>query len=498
MQPVGDAFIGASEYLGDAAYDATGSPLLGAAAYSIPTVVLEALGLKGARYASKGRAAYEMGDIGKQGSQFGGKQRGIFAGVKAKGADLKQMEAAQELANRGVSRDEIWSKTGWFEDVDGKWKFEIDDSGFNLDPTKPKDSEFGFKTSKGEVFDHAGLRQAYPELTGENMNVSFEPQLNSGGSYSKISESKILGAPREHFVRIKDPASPRLNNADDMKRLAEKIGEWTKPDAAQKLANEYGIPIEQARAELAEDVANLTQTMKKLRNYDGSIEFYNGSKSTAIHEIQHGVQELEGFAEGGSSAMFTKDMQALSELNKLSFSELDDFQRMALKDLRAKYGKARTDVDAYKRLAGEAEARNVQTRLDYTPEQRRATPPWKTLDVPEDELIVRRGNGVAESRNFIKEYDPSDLIATELDAKDISSGYKGDASKPILTVTEGGKVKILDGHHRAKLAAQEGRKIQAIDLPYEDYKALKDKGIHQADMQKEWIASGAYERARDK
>ena len=37
MQPVGDAFIGASEYLGDAAYNATGSPALGAAAYSIPT-----------------------------------------------------------------------------------------------------------------------------------------------------------------------------------------------------------------------------------------------------------------------------------------------------------------------------------------------------------------------------------------------------------------------------------------------------------------------------
>ena len=132
MQPVGDAFIGASEYLGDAAYEATGSPALGAAAYSVPTMALEALGLKGVKAASKGRAAYEMGDIGTQASKYGGNQRGIFAGVKAKGADLKQMEAAQELANRGLSRDEIWSKTGWFEDVDGKWKFEIDDSGYQL------------------------------------------------------------------------------------------------------------------------------------------------------------------------------------------------------------------------------------------------------------------------------------------------------------------------------------------------------------------------------
>jgi hypothetical protein len=49
--------------------------------------------------------------------------------------------------------------------------------------------------------------------------------------------------------------------------------------------------------------------------------------------------------------------------------------------------------DAYKRLAGEAEARNVQTRLDWTPEQRRATPPWETLDVPEGELIYRKDLG---------------------------------------------------------------------------------------------------------
>ena len=45
--------------------------------------------------------------------------------------------------------------------------------------------------------------------------------------------------------------------------------------------------------------------------------------------------------------------------------------------------------DEYRRLAGEAEARNVQTRMDYSPEQRMAEPPWETLDVPEADQIVR-------------------------------------------------------------------------------------------------------------
>ena len=52
-----------------------------------------------------------------------------------------------------------------------------------------------------------------------------------------------------------------------------------------------------------------------------------------------------------------------------------------------------SDMDLYKRLAGEAEARNVQTRMDFTPQQRQAQPPWETLDVPENELLVRMLTG---------------------------------------------------------------------------------------------------------
>ena len=45
---------------------------------------------------------------------------------------------------------------------------------------------------------------------------------------------------------------------------------------------------------------------------------------------------------------------------------------------------------AYKLLAGEAEARNVQTRsMRFTPAERKFKPPWTTLDVPEDKLIIR-------------------------------------------------------------------------------------------------------------
>ena len=46
----------------------------------------------------------------------------------------------------------------------------------------------------------------------------------------------------------------------------------------------------------------------------------------------------------------------------------------------------------YERLAGEAEARNVQTRLGMDQAERREYPPWETLDVPENELQVHLRN----------------------------------------------------------------------------------------------------------
>ena len=124
MAPIGEAMDYAASGAGDYIYDKTGSPALAAAAYSAPTAALELLGLKGVNQLSKsGKLGQplEFGDIGSGG--VGNKQRGIFAGVKAKGADLKRQAAAEELANRGIGRDQIWQETGWFNDVDGSWKF---------------------------------------------------------------------------------------------------------------------------------------------------------------------------------------------------------------------------------------------------------------------------------------------------------------------------------------------------------------------------------------
>ena len=57
----------------------------------------------------------------------------------------------------------------------------------------------------------------------------------------------------------------------------------------------------------------------------------------------------------------------------------------------------------YQAVAGEVEARNVQTRLSMTAAERRATRPEDTEDIPRDQQVVVRGDGMVfdEGDDFV-------------------------------------------------------------------------------------------------
>ena len=105
------------------------------------------------------------------------------------------------------------------------------------------------------------------------------------------------------------------------------------------------------------------------------------------------AQRGQSYEGGGSASPVGFDYVRLitvyggpKEYKSLPGGSPERIAKMAEHDaLTAKY----TDFGSYLRMAGEAEARNVQKRQKMTPAQRRKTPPWETLDVPEDELIVK-------------------------------------------------------------------------------------------------------------
>ena len=103
------------------------------------------------------------------------------------------------------------------------------------------------------------------------------------------------------------------------------------------------------------------------RNLEGEWEKIH---SILLHEIQHHIQYIEGFAKGGN-----RDSAVVAyELNK------DDVLKEKLS--------GKSDYELYRRLAGEIEARNVEERLYWNAEERSAIPFNETLEYPGEALVT--------------------------------------------------------------------------------------------------------------
>jgi hypothetical protein len=250
---------------------------------------------------------------------------GIFAGPGAKTANMGKLARAQELASRGTHRDTIWNETGWFQGTDGKWRFEIDDSAASL------------KQSPQQFYDAETAK--YGHQTQETWLPNMLEHPEAYAAYPKLETGRLFVGDQTH-----GSASPARG------------------------------------AYLGED-------------YDGNQLFGMGvqaEKDTLLHELQHGIQKTEDFARGGEPKQFMDEATRHEAMRELYRRQLDQDGRDAV------YNALRADGDAfglgyglYKRLAGEVESRNVQTRMGMSPEQRRMTPPWKTEDIPGDQQLVR-------------------------------------------------------------------------------------------------------------
>ncbi|MBS1782706.1 MAG: hypothetical protein JSS78_06550 [Bacteroidetes bacterium] len=137
-------------------------------------------------------------------------------------------------------------------------------------------------------------------------------------------------------------------------------------------------------------------------------------KSVIIHEIQHAIQDIEGFARGGSINQFrnwnidkliadnNKNAEVLKNLIKegeskgLSPSEVMEIgQGLIATNNLIKLQKAISEYEnapkLYRRLAGEVEARNAEKRLTMTEQERKAQMLSETEDVAEDSKIYIYG-----------------------------------------------------------------------------------------------------------
>jgi hypothetical protein len=126
-------------------------------------------------------------------------------------------------------------------------------------------------------------------------------------------------------------------------------------------------------------------------------DVYPKRPDVALHELQHGVQELEGFASGGSleSAPLVFEPNEVAQRVKNIREQLGktiygtpEYKLLEdkLSQLSAQM-KENASLEGYMRLAGEAEARAVEKRMGMTPEQRLQNFPLESYDRPVNSLL---------------------------------------------------------------------------------------------------------------
>lgn len=159
---------------------------------------------------------------GRQNDTAKGDIKYMFAGEKAKTANLASLERAKQEKESELQPSEmIRRSTGWHQGPDGKWRFEIDDSK----------ARFGDESSHrlGEFLLHDDLYEAYPELR-EIRVEAMEPDtsLKERGKYI-ADENKIQYNPN---LSPKERIKVMLHEIQHIIQRTEEFGKGGRKEAA--------------------------------------------------------------------------------------------------------------------------------------------------------------------------------------------------------------------------------------------------------------------------
>lgn len=271
------------------------------------------------------------------------------AGARALDLYLKQnnmdnLDIAREMLNSGKDAKTIKLATGWEKGGDGKWRMEIPDIEMKKTQSflgKEEKIHPPVKLSNylDQIIDAPELFAAYPEAKNIIVRVTDELPKNVGGRY----------VPAQKRILIKDSLTElQLDQIRRQNRKIQRAENWTESDT--KTAQMLGLETDPVKVK--EDAQKVLDLIVNAQLYEYRL--------TLIHEIQHFIQDQEGFAKGGNSQG--------------------------------------SGFEKYKHLGGEVEARNATRRSRMSMDERRSSLLTETEDVAEESKIYLFDND--DTSNF--------------------------------------------------------------------------------------------------
>jgi hypothetical protein len=303
-----------------------------------------------------------------------------FAGVGAKTANKAALAQAEKLEAKGVDPKQIWGETGWFRAPwDKKWRWEIADSDAAMkldyvarDPFQrvyEQNSKMNYQRVKDTMY-HNDLFSAYLDIAP----IRLRPEANSKASYMPAADGlpEFIGVGRDWDTLLS-------NTLHETQHAIQQREGWARGGSP----GEFG---QQKDAELARDALSWAREIQSKRKQMPGADL-NAIENSIVRDYQS-VDAMDW--------LVSRDARDLGRQPAVLYPDKHPDQRDAeqLLEIVKLYGldkgvTPRTNSQLYRLLAGEAEARLTQKRLNYTPAQRRGLFPLDELDVPVDQLIVR-------------------------------------------------------------------------------------------------------------
>lgn len=267
-----------------------------------------------------------------------------YAGRNANGANLESLREAQEMQAAGADMESIRKATGWHEGMDGKWRWEIDDS--KMEYHRAGDALFGRNHQEYAEQQRLEQKMLYGELTD--------------------TEQARLRALTETWGRERNRLSERVERGNA--RLEDVLDHEELFRAYPQLRHVRVVFDEMPKGVLGSFSAEGNQITI-------SEELRDAPQDVLIHEIQHAIQNAEGFAKGSNRQYWEEKLTNGDEIQSKGFQEarekliqfqLDEANEevLALRDQLEKAGELDDGFREYDRIWEEAERRGLDKKIN--------------------------------------------------------------------------------------------------------------------------------------
>lgn len=233
--------------------------------------------------------------------------RYMFAGELSRTADLEALARARQMEAEGTDMEAIRQETGWFKSkvTGGEWAYEISDKGIEFSRNAPR-----FPAD----FEAQEIRKQMVKALTEEQDFEKYKQLQK-----QLNELPTDTTPRRDIL-MDWMSHPELYEAyPQLRNMPFKLDETIN-----------------ANGKFNGDTISVNSSLDKMYTKDGipiHMEIDDTTR-TMLHEVQHAVQEIEGFPKGSSPAYWEGNKIPTKEaLQKIADAE------KKIADVEAKFRK---------------------------------------------------------------------------------------------------------------------------------------------------------------